>query len=50
MDVLLYTLGGVLVKQSKTDSTGMLYLSLEDLDMGVYIIKSEEITCKILKR
>ena len=50
MDVCVYTISGALVKQAKTDSEGMLYLSLEDLDSGVYIIKSEEITCKILKK
>ena len=50
MDVYVYTIGGALVKQAKTDSEGMLYLSLEDMDSGVYIIKSKEITCKILKK
>lgn len=50
MDVYVYTIGGVLVKQAKTGPDGMLYLSLDDLAMGVYIIKSEEITCKILKK
>lgn len=50
MDVYVYTIGGVLVKQAKIDSDGMLYLSLADLENGVYIIKSKEITCKILKK
>lgn len=50
MDVYVYTISGALVKQAKTDSEGMLYLSLEDMDSGVYIIKSKEITCKILKK
>ncbi len=50
MDVYVYTISGMLIKTAKTDSDGMLYLSLEELGSGVYIIKSEEITCKILKR
>ncbi|MBQ7941946.1 MAG: Ig-like domain-containing protein [Muribaculaceae bacterium] len=50
MDVYVYTMGGMLLKTTKTDSDGMLYLSLEELDAGVYIVKSEEITSKILKK
>lgn len=50
MDVFVYKLGGELVKYAKTDSDGSLYLSLKELGSGVYIVKSEEITCKILKK
>lgn len=50
MDVYVYTMGGMLIKTAKTDNDGMLYLSLEELDAGVYIVKSEEITSKILKK
>lgn len=50
MDVYVYSMSGMLIKTAKTDSDGTLYLSLEELGSGVYIVKSEKITCKILKK
>ena len=50
MDVSVYAVNGMLVKTDRADADGNLYLSLQELEKGVYIIKSEETTCKILKR
>ena len=50
MDVYVYAINGMLVKTARTDAYGNLYLSLQELEKGIYIIKSEEITSKIMKR
>lgn len=50
MDIHIYTIDGVEVRSGRTDELGMLQLSLRNLPMGIYIVKSEEITCKIIKR
>lgn len=50
MDVGVYAVNGMLVKTGRTDADGNLYLSLQELEKGIYIIKSEKITCKILKQ
>ena len=50
MNVYLYTIGGILIRSGRTDDRGMLQLSMENLPQGIYIVKSEEITCKIIKQ
>lgn len=41
---------GKVLHTYKTDSDGYVSFSIADLPEGVYIIKSESLTCKILKR
>lgn len=48
--VMLYSLGGVLLQTGLADSDGNLQLSISDYVQGVYIIKTETITYKIIKR
>ena len=41
---------GKTVGNYKTDSEGSVTFSIEDLPQGLYIINSENLTCKILKK
>lgn len=48
--VQVYTVGGRLVEQHRTDSAGYLELSLGSLAKGLYIVKSGSVTIKITKK
>ena len=41
---------GKTIATYKTDSDGCVTFSIADLPQGIYIIKSEKLTCKILKK
>ena len=51
-DVAVTLIGpdGKVVGTYKTDADGSVTFSIADLPQGVYIIKSENLTCKILKK
>lgn len=46
----LYSMGGMLISTYSADGQGSLSISLDPLDQGVYILKTDAITFKILKR
>ena len=50
LSVRLVTSGGQLMKDYKTDSDGNLSFSVEELPAGVYVISSESINLKIMKK
>lgn len=51
-DVTVSVIGsdGKIICSYKTDTEGCVTFSIAELPEGVYIIKSEKLTCKILKR
>lgn len=50
MSVSLIAPDGKTLQTYKTDSEGILSFSIADLPEGLYIISSDSITCKILKK
>lgn len=48
--VQLIAVDGKIVRTYKTDAEGNLSFSIADLATGIYVVKSESLTCKISKK
>jgi hypothetical protein len=48
--ISVYTSGGVLFKQVRTDNQGNAVFSLSEMPQGVYVVKSKNVSSKIIKK